>query len=244
MTSTSIPSRQTRATDELRQVRITRRFTMHAEGSVLIEFGNTKVLCTASVEEKVPPHKRGSGEGWVTAEYGMLPRATHTRSDREAAKGKQSGRTQEIQRLIGRSLRAVFDLKKLGERTIALDCDVLQADGGTRTAAITGAFVAAQDAVNGLLQSGKLTASPIMGQVAAISVGLLNGVPLLDLEYVEDSSCDTDMNVVMTSAGGFVEVQGTAEGAAFTRSEMDSLLSLADKGIRELIDLQSAALAT
>ena len=244
MNQTSIPSRQTRATDALRQVRITRHFTIHAEGSVLIEFGNTKVLCTASVEEKVPPHKRGSGEGWVTAEYGMLPRATHTRSDREAAKGKQSGRTQEIQRLIGRSLRAVFDLKKLGERTIALDCDVLQADGGTRTAAITGAFVAAQDAVNGLLKSGKLTATPITGQVAAISVGLLHGVPLLDLEYTEDSSCDTDMNVVMTSAGGFVEVQGTAEGAAFTRNEIDNLLALADKGIRELIDLQTAALAS
>ena len=242
MTSTSIPSRQTRAVDELRQVRITRHFTMHAEGSVLIEFGNTKVLCTASVEEKVPPHKRGSGEGWVTAEYGMLPRATHTRSDREAAKGKQSGRTQEIQRLICRSLRAVFDLKKLGERTIALDCDVLQADGGTRTAAITGAFVAAQDAVNRLVQSGLLTTSPITAQVAAISVGLLQGVALLDLEYEEDSRCDTDMNVVMTSAGGFVEVQGTAEGAVFTRSEMDSLLSLADKGIRELLDLQTAAL--
>jgi ribonuclease PH len=244
MTKTTIASRQTRAADELRQVRITRHFTIHAEGSVLIEFGHTKVLCTASVEEKVPPHKRGSGEGWVTAEYGMLPRATHTRSDREAAKGKQSGRTQEIQRLIGRSLRAVFDLKKLGERTISLDCDVLQADGGTRTAAITGAFVAAQDAVNSLIKSGKLTNSPIIGHVAAISVGLLHSVPLLDLEYVEDSVCDTDMNVVMTGAGGFVEVQGTAEGAAFTRSEMDSLLALADKGIRELIDLQTAALAT
>ena len=244
MTKTTIASRQTRAADELRQVRITRHFTIHAEGSVLIEFGHTKVLCTASVEEKVPPHKRGSGEGWVTAEYGMLPRATHTRSDREAAKGKQSGRTQEIQRLIGRSLRAVFDLKKLGERTISLDCDVLQADGGTRTAAITGAFVAAQDAVSSLLKSGKLTTSPIIGHVAAISVGLLHGVPLLDLEYVEDSVCDTDMNVVMTGAGGFVEVQGTAEGAAFTRSEMNSLLALADKGIRELIDLQTAALAT
>ena len=240
---TSIASRQTRATDALRAVRITRSFTMHAEGSVLIEFGNTKVLCTASVEEKVPPHKRGSGEGWVTAEYGMLPRATHTRSDREAAKGKQSGRTQEIQRLIGRSMRAVFDLKKLGERSIQLDCDVLQADGGTRTAAITGAFVAAQDAVNGLIKSGKLSESPIIDHVAAISVGLLHGVPLLDLEYVEDSVCDTDMNVVMTGSGGFVEVQGTAEGAAFSRSEMDQLLALADKGIRELVVLQKAALA-
>jgi ribonuclease PH len=216
---------------------------MHAEGSVLIEFGHTKVLCTASVEEKVPPHKRGSGEGWVTAEYGMLPRATHTRSDREAARGKQSGRTQEIQRLIGRSLRAVFDLSKLGERTIYLDCDVLQADGGTRTAAITGAFVAAQDAVNQLLAQGKLTATPILGHVAAISVGLVQGTPLLDLEYTEDVSCDTDMNVVMTEAGHYVEVQGTAEGAAFTRLEMDQLLGLAEQGIRDLVLAQKAALA-
>ena len=232
-----------RAADQLRPVRITRHYTMHAEGSVLIEFGHTKVLCTASVQEKVPPHKRGSGEGWVTAEYGMLPRATHTRSDREAAKGKQSGRTQEIQRLIGRSLRAVFDLKLLGERTIALDCDVIQADGGTRTAAITGAFVAAHDAVSTLLASGKLTQSPIVGQVAAISVGVVQGTPLLDLEYTEDSACDTDMNVVMTAAGHFVEVQGTAEGAAFTRHEMNRLLDLADKGVAELVALQNAALA-
>ena len=232
-----------RATNALRPVRITRGYTMHAEGSVLIEFGNTKVLCTASVEEKVPPHKRGSGEGWVTAEYGMLPRATHTRSDREAAKGKQSGRTQEIQRLIGRSLRAVFDLKALGERSISLDCDVLQADGGTRTAAITGAFVAAQDAVNRLIAAGKLTASPIKDHVAAISVGILDGTPLLDLEYVEDSTCDTDMNVVMTGAGHYVEVQGTAEGVAFTRAEMDQLLVLAEKGIAELVALQKAALS-
>ncbi|MDP3139084.1 MAG: ribonuclease PH [Burkholderiaceae bacterium] len=232
-----------RAAHELRPVRITRGYTVHAEGSVLIEFGDTRVLCTASVEEKVPPHKRGSGEGWVTAEYGMLPRATHTRSDREAARGKQSGRTQEIQRLIGRSLRAVFDLKRLGERTITLDCDVLQADGGTRTASITGAFVAAQDAVNGLLASGKITQSPIVGHVAAISVGLLGGVALLDLEYVEDSVCDTDMNVVMTGAGHYVEVQGTAEGAAFTRKEMDALLALAEKGIAELIRMQEKALA-
>jgi ribonuclease PH len=232
-----------RAADQLRPVRITRHYTMHAEGSVLIEFGHTKVLCTASVQEKVPPHKRGSGEGWVTAEYGMLPRATHTRSDREAAKGKQSGRTQEIQRLIGRSLRAVFDLKLLGERTIALDCDVIQADGGTRTAAITGAFVAAHDAVSTLLASGKLTQSPIVGQVAAISVGVVQGTPLLDLEYTEDSACDTDMNVVMTAAGHFVEVQGTAEGAAFTRHEMNLLLDLADKGVAELVALQNAALA-
>jgi ribonuclease PH len=231
-----------RAADALRAVRITRGYTMHAEGSVLIEFGNTKVLCTASVEEKVPPHKRGSGEGWVTAEYGMLPRATHTRSDREAAKGKQSGRTQEIQRLIGRSLRAVFDLQKLGERTISLDCDVLQADGGTRTASITGAFVAAHDAVTRLLAEGKIAESPIKDHVAAISVGILNGAPLLDLEYVEDSTCDTDMNVVMTGAGHYVEVQGTAEGVAFTRREMDELLMLAEKGIAELVSLQKSAL--
>jgi ribonuclease PH len=241
MTTTSL--RGHRAPDALRAVRITRGYTIHAEGSVLIEFGDTKVLCTASVEEKVPGHKKGSGEGWVTAEYGMLPRATHTRGDREAARGKQSGRTQEIQRLIGRSMRAVFDLKKLGERTIHLDCDVLQADGGTRTASITGAFVAAQDAVNLLLSQGKLTASPILGHVAAISVGLLNGVPLLDLEYTEDSTCDTDMNVVMTGAGHYVEVQGTAEGAAFTRREMDSLLALAEKGIGELIVLQQQSLS-
>ena len=232
-----------RAANAMRPVRITRGYTIHAEGSVLIEFGATKVLCTASVEEKVPPHKRGSGEGWVTAEYGMLPRATHTRSDREAARGKQSGRTQEIQRLIGRSMRAVFDLKKLGERTIHLDCDVLQADGGTRTASITGAFVAAQDAVNTLLASGKIAATPIIGSVAAISVGLLEGTALLDLEYTEDSACDTDMNVVMTGAGHFVEVQGTAEGAAFSRAEMNALLELAEKGITELIALQKAALA-
>jgi len=231
-----------RAADQLRPVRITRGFTIHAEGSVLIEFGNTRVLCTASVEDKVPPHKRGSGEGWVTAEYGMLPRATHTRSDREAARGKQSGRTQEIQRLIGRSLRAVFDLKKLGERTIVLDCDVLQADGGTRTAAITGAFVAAQDAVRKLAEAGKLAESPITGPVAAISVGIVEGTPLLDLEYVEDVACDTDMNVVMTGAGHYVEVQGTAEGVAFTRAEMDQLLRLADKGIGELVTLQAEAL--
>ena len=233
-----------RGPDQLRPVRITRGFTIHAEGSVLIEFGNTRVLCTASVEEKVPPHKRGSGEGWVTAEYGMLPRATHTRGDREAARGKQSGRTQEIQRLIGRSLRAVFDLKKLGERTITLDCDVLQADGGTRTAAITGAFVAAQDAVNKLVANGKIAESPILGPVAAISVGIVEATPLLDLEYIEDVACDTDMNVVMTGAGHYVEVQGTAEGVAFTRAEMDELLRLAEKGIAELVTLQKKALAS
>jgi ribonuclease PH len=231
-----------RATDQLRPVRITRGYTIHAEGSVLIEFGDTKVLCTASVEEKVPGHKKGSGEGWVTAEYGMLPRATHTRSDREAARGKQSGRTQEIQRLIGRSMRAVFDLTLLGERTIHLDCDVLQADGGTRTAAITGAFVAAQDAVSRLLAQGKLTQSPIRDHVAAISVGIVQGHPLLDLEYTEDSACDTDMNVVMTGAGHFVEVQGTAEGAAFSRREMDALLALAEQGCRSLVILQQHSL--
>jgi ribonuclease PH len=233
---------QGRAADALRPVTITRRYTKHAEGSVLVEFGDTKVLCTASVEEKVPPFKRGSGSGWVTAEYGMLPRATNTRSDREAARGKQSGRTQEIQRLIGRSLRCVFDLAALGERTISLDCDVIQADGGTRTAAITGAFVAAHDAVSWLIAKDLLDASPIRGFVAAVSVGIVEGTPRLDLDYVEDSACDTDMNVVMTGAGGFVEVQGTAEGAAFTRDEMGMLLQLADKGIRELIAAQKAAL--
>ena len=231
-----------RAVTALRPVRITRNYTAYAEGSVLIEFGGTKVLCTASVEEKVPGHKKGSGEGWVTAEYGMLPRATHTRSDREAARGKQSGRTQEIQRLIGRSMRTVFDLKKLGERTIYLDCDVIQADGGTRTAAITGAFVAAQDAVSKLMADGKLKETPILDHVAAISVGMVQGTALLDLEYIEDSACDTDMNVVMTGAGHFVEVQGTAEGAAFTRAEMDALLALAEKGIRELVGMQRQSL--
>jgi ribonuclease PH len=233
---------KSRAFDQLRPIVLTRGYTIHAEGSVLIEFGATKVLCTASVEEKVPSHKKGSGEGWVTAEYGMLPRSTHTRNDREAARGKQSGRTQEIQRLIGRSLRAVFDLSKLGERTIHLDCDVIQADGGTRTAAITGAFVAAQDAVSKLLLQGKLHESPIRDHVAAISVGIVQGTPLLDLEYTEDSACDTDMNVVMTGAGHFIEVQGTAEGVAFTRLEMDALLGLAEKGIRDLVSIQKQAL--
>ncbi len=227
----------------LRPVSLQRAYTQHAEGSVLVSFGATRVLCTASVEEKVPPFKRGSGQGWVTAEYGMLPRSTHTRSDREAARGKQSGRTQEIQRLIGRSMRTVFDLGALGERTIHLDCDVLQADGGTRTAAITGAFVAAHDAVSWLLQRGLLSASPLRDFVAAVSVGVVQGTPLLDLEYVEDSACDTDMNVVMTASGGFVEVQGTAEGAPFSRAELDQLLSLADRGIRELVAAQRAALA-
>ena len=242
MPTTALTRSGSRAADQLRPIRITRHYTMHAEGAVLIEFGNTRVLCTASVEEKVPPHKRGSGEGWVTAEYGMLPRATHTRSDREAARGKQSGRTQEIQRLIGRSLRAVFDLKLLGERTLQIDCDVIQADGGTRTAAITGAWVAAQDAIATLLAAGKIAASPITGAVAAVSVGIVRGTPLLDLEYVEDVACDTDMNVVMTGAGHYVEVQGTAEGAAFSRSEMDQLLSLAEKGIAELVLLQQESL--
>jgi len=231
-----------RAHDALRPVRITRHYTCYAEGSVLVEFGNTKVLCTASVEEKVPPHQKGTGEGWVTAEYGMLPRATHTRGSREAAKGKQSGRTQEIQRLIGRSLRCVFDLAALGERTIHLDCDVLQADGGTRTAAITGAYVAAHDAVSWLLAQSKISRSPIKQGLAAISVGMVQGTPLLDLEYVEDSACDTDMNVVMTSSGGFVELQGTAEGESFSRQEMNAMLDLADKGIRELLQAQRVAL--
>lgn len=234
---------QGRAADALRAVSIERHYTKHAEGAVLVSFGDTKVLCTASVEERVPPHKKGSGEGWVTAEYGMLPRSTHTRSDREAARGKQSGRTQEIQRLIGRSLRAVFDLKLLGERTIVIDCDVLQADGGTRTAAITGAYVAAHDAVSVLRERGLITgASPLREAVAAISVGIVQGTPLLDLEYVEDSACDTDMNVVMTGAGHFVEVQGTAEGAAFSRTEMNTLLALAEKGINELLAAQRLAL--
>ena len=233
-----------RAANELRPVSIERGYTRHAEGSVLVSFGATRVLCTASVEEKVPPHKRGSGEGWVTAEYGMLPRSTHTRSDREAARGKQSGRTQEIQRLIGRSLRAVFDLSALGERTIQLDCDVLQADGGTRTAAITGAFVAAHDAVSWLVAQGRLDKdkSPIKDHVAAVSVGLLGSSALLDLEYIEDSTCDTDMNVVMTGRGGFVEIQGTAEGEPFARADMDRLLALATRGIGDLVMLQRRAL--
>ena len=223
---------------DLRPVTISRAFTKHAEGSVLIAFGDTKVLCTASILEKVPPHKKGSGEGWVTAEYGMLPRSTHTRSDREAARGKQSGRTQEIQRLIGRAMRSVFDLKVLGERTIHLDCDVLQADGGTRTASITGAYVAARDAVNQLLKSGVLSKDPIMDSVAAISVGIYQGTPILDLDYPEDSSCDTDMNVVMTGKGGMIEVQGTDEGATFSRIELNALLDLAEQGIQDLTQLQ------
>ena len=232
-----------RQPDQLRPVRITRQFTRHAEGSVLIEMGDTRVLCTASIEENVPPFLRGKGEGWVTAEYGMLPRSTHTRSAREAAKGKQTGRTQEIQRLIGRSLRAVTDLKALGERQITLDCDVLQADGGTRCAAITGAWVALHDACEHLVQSGKLTANPLRDQVAAVSVGLLGGSPVLDLDYPEDSGCDTDMNVIMTGQGGIVEIQGTAEGEPFRREQMNVLVDLAELGIRQLVAAQQRALA-
>ncbi len=232
-----------RAQNELRQVRITRRFTRHAEGSVLIEMGDTRVLCTASVEESVPGFLRGKGQGWVTAEYGMLPRATHTRSSREAAKGKQTGRTQEIQRLIGRSLRAVVDLKALGERQITLDCDVLQADGGTRCASITGAFIALSEACAQLVASGKLAASPIRDHVAAVSVGMVDGLAVLDLDYAEDSACDTDMNVVMTGSGGIIEVQGTAEGEPFSRAQMDSLIDLAQAGIGQLVIAQKDALA-
>ena len=231
-----------RQANEIRHVSITRGYTKHAEGSVLIAFGDTKVLCTASVLEKVPPHKKGSGEGWVTAEYGMLPRATHTRGDREAAKGKQSGRTQEIQRLIGRALRSVFDLKRLGERTLHLDCDVLQADGGTRTAAITGSFVAARDAINQLLKSGAIANDPILDNIAAISVGIYEGMPVTDLDYAEDSQCDTDMNVVMTGKGGIVEIQGTAEGATFDRQELNELLNLAELSIKQLISKQNDSL--
>ena len=234
------PSR--RRPDELRPIAIDRHYTRHAEGSVLVAFGDTRVICTASVEEGVPGFLRGRGQGWVTAEYGMLPRATHTRTEREAARGKQSGRTQEIQRLIGRSLRAVTDLEKLGECTVKLDCDVIQADGGTRTASVTGAFVALHDAVGTLLERGILAASPIRDFVAAASVGLFEGVPVLDLDYAEDSECETDMNVVMTGSGGFVEVQGTAEGAPFSAAQMAALLALAKQGIAELIAKQKAAL--
>ncbi len=223
-------------------MRIERNFTRHAEGSVLISFGDTQVICTASVEENVPGFLREKGQGWLTAEYGMLPRSTHTRSDREAARGKQSGRTQEIQRLVGRSLRAVFDLKKLGQRTIQIDCDVIQADGGTRTASITGAFVAAHDAVSKLMTKGLITQSPIGEFVAAVSVGIYGGEAVLDLDYAEDSACDTDMNVVMTGSGGFVEIQGTAEGAPFSRPELDTLMALAQKGILELVAEQKRAL--
>tara|TARA_R110002049_G_scaffold153200_12_gene317457 strand:- start:28 stop:747 length:720 start_codon:yes stop_codon:yes gene_type:complete len=232
-----------RRPDALRPVRITRHFTRHAEGSVLVEFGETRVLCTASVEENVPSFLRGKGQGWLTAEYGMLPRSTHTRSAREAARGKQSGRTQEIQRLIGRSLRAVVDLAALGERQIIIDCDVLQADGGTRTAAITGACVAVCDAIRGLVAAGTIAHDPMRDMVAAVSVGIVGGEPVLDLDYVEDSSCETDMNIVMTGTGGIIEVQGTAEGAPFSRDELDRLLGLAEQGIARLVELQHAALA-
>ena len=232
-----------RQASDLRALKITRHFTRHAEGSVLIEMGDTQVLCTASVEESLPPFLRGKGQGWVTAEYGMLPRATHTRSAREAAKGKQSGRTQEIQRLIGRSLRAVVDLKALGERQITLDCDVLQADGGTRCASITGAWIALHDACEQLVAQGKIAANPIRDHVAAISVGIYQGIPVLDLDYPEDSDCDTDMNVVMTGRGGIVEIQGTAEGEPFSRVQMNQLVDLAEAGINELVARQKAALA-
>ena len=231
-----------RRADELRPVRLTRGYTRHAEGSVLVEFGDTKVLCTASVEARVPGFLRDQGRGWLTAEYGMLPRATHTRADREAARGKQSGRTQEIQRLIGRALRAVVDLKALGEHTIQVDCDVLQADGGTRTASITGAFVAVHDALAWMRGKGMIAALPVRDFVAAVSVGLHQGSAVLDLDYAEDSACQTDMNVVMTGAGQFVEVQGTAEGEPFARAELDALLALASRGIAELIAQQRRAL--
>ena len=232
-----------RAVDELRPFSLERGFTRYAEGSVLVKAGNTHVLCTASMLDKVPPFLKGKGEGWVTAEYGMLPRATHTRGDREAARGKQSGRTQEIQRLIGRSLRAVFDMKALGERTLHLDCDVLQADGGTRCASITGAWVAAADAVALLMKRGDLATNPIRDAVAAVSVGLVEGRAVLDLDYQEDSACDADVNVIMTGAGAFVEVQGTGEGATFTRAELDTMLVLAEAGIGRLVQAQRAALA-
>jgi ribonuclease PH len=235
--------RHGRAADALRPVRFTRHFTRHAEGSVLVEFGDTRVLCTASIEEGVPGFLRGKGQGWVTAEYGMLPRATHTRSAREAARGKQSGRTQEIQRLIGRSLRSIVDLAALGERTVTIDCDVLQADGGTRTASITGAYLALVDACETLRARRVLTAIPLHGQVAAVSVGIVQGVPVLDLDYGEDSCAETDMNVVMNSGGAFIEVQGTAEGHAFRRHELDQLLNLAATGVGELCALQQQALA-
>ena len=233
-----------RANNQLRDIEIIRHYTKHAEGSVLVKFGDTHVLCTASVEEKIPGFLKGKNQGWVTAEYGMLPRSTGSRMDREAAKGKQSGRTQEIQRLIGRSLRAIIDLEKLGERSIHLDCDVIQADGGTRTASITGAYVALHDAVFTLLKSGKISQTPLKQGVAAISVGVYKGVAVLDLDYIEDSDCDTDMNVVMTADGGFVEIQGTAEGEPFDRTAMNAMLDLAAGGIDELLTLQTKALKT
>jgi ribonuclease PH len=232
-----------RAADELRPISFETGFTRHAEGSVLVRFGDTQVLCTASVEETIPPFLRGKGQGWVTAEYGMLPRSTHTRQAREAARGKQSGRTQEIQRLIGRSLRASMDLKALGERTVTLDCDVIQADGGTRTAAITGSYVALAQACAALQGRGALTRNPLHGQIAAVSVGVFGGAPVLDLDYAEDSQAETDMNVVMNSGGGFVEIQGTAEGHAFRRHELDALLDLAIAGLSRIFALQAQALA-
>ncbi|MDZ4098609.1 MAG: ribonuclease PH [Methylophilaceae bacterium] len=242
MSTSQRPSQ--RATNQLRQVEIIRHYTKHAEGSVLVKFGDTHVLCTASVDEKVPGFLRGKNQGWVTAEYGMLPRSTGSRMDREAARGKQSGRTQEIQRLIGRSLRAIIDLEKLGERSIQIDCDVIQADGGTRTAAITGAYVALHDAVSHLLKNGLITESPLRDSVAAISVGVYKGTPVLDLDYLEDSDCDTDMNVVMTGSGGFVEIQGTAEGEPFQRDAMNAMLDLASSGIKELLNMQKLSLTT
>ncbi|MBT3566741.1 MAG: ribonuclease PH [Porticoccus sp.] len=232
-----------RSTDQLRNVTITRNYTKHAEGSVLVEFGDTKVICTASVENSVPHFLRGKGQGWITAEYGMLPRSTNSRMSRESSRGKQSGRTQEIQRLIGRSLRAVVDLKILGENTIKIDCDVIQADGGTRTASITGACVALMDAVNYLKKTGKIQESPLIGMIASVSVGVYNGTPVLDLDYAEDSTAETDMNVVMNSDGGFVEIQGTAEGAPFAQDQLDKMLALAKSGINELLELQQAALS-
>jgi ribonuclease PH len=231
-----------REPEQLRPIRITRGYTKHAEGSVLIEFGDTKVLCTATVEPGVPAFLKGKNQGWLTAEYGMLPRSTHTRTQREAARGKQTGRTQEIQRLIGRSLRAVTDLAGLGERTITVDCDVLQADGGTRTAAITGSCVALHDTVAGLLKRKQIAQNPLRELVAAVSVGIFRGVPVLDLDYAEDSACETDMNVVMTASGGFVELQGTAEGAPFTRTQLQTLLALAERGIAQLLSVQRKAL--
>ncbi len=232
-----------RNADALREVSLDRDYLAHAEGSALCRFGDTKVICTASVDDRVPGFLRGTGKGWVTAEYGMLPRATHTRSSREAKSGRQGGRTQEIQRLIGRSLRAVIDLRALGERTVTLDCDVLQADGGTRTAAITGAYVALADAIGHLLQAGRLVDNPLHGQVAAVSVGIYRGMPVLDLDYAEDSEAETDMNIVMNDAGAFIELQGTAEGHAFRRDELDQLLGLGATGIAALLELQRETLA-
>jgi ribonuclease PH len=231
-----------RQTNELRQVTLTRQYTKHAEGSVLVEFGDTKVLCTASVEERIPGFLRGTGEGWVTAEYGMLPRSTGSRMQREAAKGKQGGRTMEIQRLIGRSLRAVIDLKALGERSITIDCDVIQADGGTRTASITGAYVALHDAITFLMEKKKLSRNPLYGQVASVSVGIYNGTPVLDLDYAEDSSAETDMNIVMNEAGAYIELQGTAEGHAFRADELQAMLDLGQHGIQQLLEKQREVL--